>query len=222
MSNAVHGIGPVLYHTATYPAEFDFSATETTIIRKIRRLIGDLKELSRIYSDGTEFCSYITDDGHSIELENRGWPLYVSIDDVEYTDLSDPVVNGYQYLTFSGTLLSGSSNPKIDVWYHTFKFSDREIYEAYGDAMIPANVPTDCVSQDHLILQAAIDLLESMTADDMITDGASIRDDASVYDPSPGLRARSDLIDRLRNELNGLVEECIKNSMLALEGVLID
>jgi hypothetical protein len=88
--------------------------------------------------------------------------------------------------------------------------------------MIPPLVPSDCVSQDHLMLQAAIDLLENMTAEDIVDDGASIRDDMTLYDPSPGLRERDKLINRLRKQLDGLVKECIKSSMLGLEGVLID
>ena len=147
---------------------------------------------------------------------------YISINDVEYTSSNDPIVQGYRYLTFSGTLNSGVQNDVINIWYHTFKFSDREVYEAYGDAMIPPLVPSDCVSQDHLMLQAAIDLLENMTAEDMIDDGAMIRDDMTLYDPSPGLRERDKLINRLRKQLDALVRECIKSSMLGLEGVLID
>ncbi len=113
-------------------------------------------------------------------------------------------------------------NDVVNIWYHTFKFSDREVYEAYGDAMIPPLVPANCVSQDHLMLQAAIDLLMNMYAEDVVDDGASIRDDMTLYDPSPGLRERDKLIKQLRKQLDGLVQECIKSSMLGLEGILID
>jgi hypothetical protein len=222
LSNAARGSAPSLYHTVSYPQEYDFDADEEIIIRKIRRLIGDFKQLEHLYSDGTEFCSSILGDNKTIDLGEKGWPVYVSINDIEYTSLDNPIVQGYRYLTFSGTLNSGVVNDVINIWYHTFKFSDREIYEAYGDAMIPPLVPSDCVSQDHLMLQAAIDLLENMTAEDIVDDGASIRDDMTLYDPSPGLRERDKLINRLRKQLDGLVKECIKSSMLGLEGVLID
>ncbi|RLI53566.1 MAG: hypothetical protein DRP09_15410, partial [Candidatus Thorarchaeota archaeon] len=108
------------------------------------------------------------------------------------------------------------------IWYYSFNFSDREIYEAYGDAMIPPNVPSNCVTQDHLILQASIDLLENLIKQEAMTDGASIRDDQTAYDPSPGLRERSALVDRLRKQLDALIKESIRSCMLGLEGVLLD
>lgn len=222
LSNAARGSAPSLYHTVSYPQEYDFDADEEIMIRKIRRLIGDIKGLENLYADGTEFCSSILQDGKTIDLGEKGWPVYISINDVEYTSLDDPIVQGYQYLTFSGTLNSGVQNDVINIWYHTFKFSDREVYEAYGDAMIPPFVPADCVSQDHLMLQAAIDLLMSMYAEDVIDDGASVRDDMTLYDPSPGLRERDKLIKQFRKQLDGLVQECIKSRMLGLSGVLID
>lgn len=222
LSNAARGSAPSLYHTVSYPPEYDFDADEEIMIRKIRRLIGDIKGLENLYADGTEFCSSILQDGKTIDLGEKSWPVYVSINDVEYTTLDDPIVQGYRYLTFSGTLNSGVQNDTINIWYNTFKFSDREVYESYGDAMIPPMVPADCVSQDHLMLQAAIDLLMNMYAEDVVDDGASIRDDMTLYDPSPGLRERDKLIKQLRKQLDGLVQECIKSSMLGLEGILID
>ena len=222
LSNAARGSAPSLYHTVSYPQEYDFDVDEELMIRKIRRLIGDNKQLENLYSDGTEFCSSILEDGKTIDLGEKGWPVYISINDVEYISLDDPIVQGYQYLTFSGTLNSGVQNDVINIWYHIFKFSDREVYEAYGDAMIPPLVPADCVSQDHLMLQAAIDLLVNMYAEDMVDDGASIRDDMTLYDPAPGLRERDKLIGRLQKQLDGLVQECIRSSMLGLEGILID
>ena len=88
--------------------------------------------------------------------------------------------------------------------------------------MIPARVPTDSVTEDHLILQASIDLLENMTSEDMTEDGATIRDDQSLYDPSPGLRERDKTIKRLKKMLDDLIEESINNAIIAQTGVLID
>lgn len=88
--------------------------------------------------------------------------------------------------------------------------------------MIPPNVPFKCVTQDHLILQAAIDLLENLIKQETNTESAIIRDDQTVYDPSPGLRARSDLIARLRKQLDALIKESVRSCMLGLEGVLLD
>jgi hypothetical protein len=133
--------------------------------------------------------------------------------------LEDPTVQGYQYLTFSGTLVSGSQTKIIEIWHHTFKFSDRQIYEAYGDTLIPAGLTATSVTQDHLILQAAIDLLENMTSEDMVDDGAVIRDDQTLYDPSPGLSERDKTIKRLQKRLDALVKQYI---FYGIEGILID
>jgi len=221
-SNAARGEEAALYHVITYPEECEFDGAADTIIRKIRRLIGDLKGLNRLYECDGELCSSIHEDGHTVDMGEKGWPVSVSIDGTEYTSLMDPIVQGYQYLTFSGSLVSGTQNACIDIWFHTFTFSDREIYEAYGDAMIPPMVPTDCVTDDHLMLQASIDLLENMTADDLFNDGAVIRDDQTLYDPSPGLRGRNDLLDRLRKQMDALIKECVRSSMHGSSGYLID
>jgi hypothetical protein len=61
-----------------------------------------------------------------------------------------------------------------------------------------------------------------MTSEDMVEDGATIRDDQSLYDPSPGLRERDKTIGRLKKMLDDLVDECIKNAIIAQTGVLID
>ena len=229
LSDPARGIAPTLYHTATYPIELGLEYCDQLIVRKIRRLIGDLKGLSRLYISNTEdtSCQYIHEDGKTVELEEKGWPVYISLQYTghtpeEKTSLSDPTVQGYKYLTFSGTLASGGELPIIDIWYYDFKFSDREVYEAYGDAMVPARVPTTMVTQDHLILQAAIDLLENMTSEDMTEDGATIRDDQTLYDPSPGLRERDKTLRRLRAQLDDLIEETIQNQIILHTGVLID
>jgi len=230
LSDPVQGISPALFHGITYPVEVEFDADQEIIIRKIRRYIGDFHRLSRMYLEdcASNSCDFIHADEKTIELESKGWPVLVSLATVsgseEKTSLTDPIVQGYKYLTFSGTLMNSGvcDYDIIDIWYYTFKFSDREIYEAYGDAMIPANVPSASITSDHLILQAAISLLENMTSDDMVDDGAVINDDASKYDPSPGLAERAKTIKRLKAMLDELVDEVIKDQIIALTGVLID
>lgn len=232
LSDATKGSVPTLFIGATYPNEMDFDNSQLVVIRKIRRLIGDNKDLSRIYLDDCSAgsCNFICPDGKTLKLDQKGWPVYVSLCEISNqscenkTTLLDPIVQGYKYITFSGSLCDNEvcNYAFVDVWYQTFKFSDREIYEAYNDAMIPPLVPLNSVTQDHLILQAAIDLLENMTSDDMISDGALIRDDQSVYDPSPGLRERDKTIKRLKKMLDDLLKESINNAIINLTGVLID
>jgi len=212
----------LIFNIVSYPDEYTLSSSDQILVRKIRRLIGDNKGLGRMYSNGTTSCTNVLEDNRTVDLKEKGWPVYVKINNDEYTTLYNPIVQGYQYLTFSGTLSSGVVNDTIEIWYNTFKYSDREIYEAYGDTMMPAGVPASCVSQDHLILQASIDLLENITSEDMTVDGAAIRDDQSLYDPSPGLRERDKTINRLKKMLDALIDECIRNAIISHTGVLID
>jgi len=218
-SDPVKGVCPSLYHYATYKAECEFSSADDVIIRKIRRLIGDFVELDRLYIDGIDeytMSSALQPDGHTIKLDSKGWPVYVSVNDVEETSTSSVIVQGYQYLTFSGTI---GDTDKIDIWFYTFKFSDREIFESYGDSQMPPFINNTTINQDMLILQSAIDLLESQTANDMIEDGARIVDDQTVYDPSPGLGERNNLINRLKKQLDSLVKQYMFGS---IQGMLID
>lgn len=218
LSNAASGEEPVLYHTATYPEEYEFTAAEKTLIRKIRRYIGDLKGLDRLYLNNEDtFCSSIQDDNKTVTMPEKGWPVYISLNEVEQTHSSNPVVQGYRHLTFSGTL--NINNDTLDIWYYTFKFSDVEVYRAYDDALVPPGLTSDTVTQDHLILVASISLLEHMTWEDLVEDGGTIRDDRSLYDPSPGLRERDAAIKRLQKQLDDLIKQYI---MLGIGGVLID
>ena len=79
LSNAARGSAPSLYHTVSYPQEYDFDADEEYIIRRIRRLIGDFKQLEHLYSEGTEYCSSILEDGKTIDLGEKSWPVYLSL-----------------------------------------------------------------------------------------------------------------------------------------------
>ncbi len=58
-----------------------------------------------------------------------------------------------------------------------------------------------------------------MTSEDMVDDGAVIRDDQTLYDPSPGLKERDKTIKRLKKMLDAAVEQY---RFYGLEGVLID
>jgi len=197
-----------------------YGVDEDETIRKIRKYIGDFKEMDRLYITSDTSCSYIQDDGYTIDLGEKGWPASVTLTSGTVSEdknsYYDPLVRGYRYLTFSGYLGDYDS---IDIWYYTFKFADSEIFQAYGDCMIPPGLTADNVTQDHLILQTSIDLLENMTSEDMVDDGASIRDDQTLYDPSPGLRERDKTIKRLQKMLDALI---LQYKFSELEGVLID
>jgi len=223
LSDPTQGVVGDLFHYPTYPPEVGYDEADNEIIRIIRRYIGDQKKLDRVYIDDEDSsCTYIQTDDRTIDMGMRGWPAYIEFTPAsgvvyEKTSLSDPLVQGYRYLTFSGIL--DSTIDIIDVWFYSSKFSDREIYEAYGDTMIPPMLTSNNVTRDHLVLQASIDLLENMANEDNVDDGASIRDDASVYDPSPGLKERDKAIKRLRKQLDALVKQYM---FIGVGGVLID
>jgi hypothetical protein len=205
LSEAVQGVAAELYHYPTYLTEVNFSSFGKNVIRKIRRLTGGLKKLDRLYisSADTELCSMIKEDNRTIELENRGWPVYITLNGEEKTSTSDPIVQGYKWLTFSGTI--GEDDYPIDIWSYAF--------------MIPPGLTVSTVTSDHLVLQTSIDLLESMAAEDTIEDGAKVKDDHTEYDPSAGLRLRGELINRLRKQLEALVKQYMMSNV---SGALID
>lgn len=212
-SDAVQGEESELFNNVTYPQEAYFGTADETTIKKIRILIGDVIEVRREYQE--ECQSSVSEDRHTYELAQKGWPLYVSLADVEMTSSSDPYVDGYRYLTFSGTI---GETDSVDIWYSTFRWSDSEILDHYNNTMIPPGLTTTTVTTDHLIIQAAIDLLEAENWRDYIENGARIQDSDTEWDPSPGYRARESAIKRLQKRLDDLV----KQYMLLHSGWRID
>lgn len=212
-SDPVQGEEPQLYHNVTYPQEAYFGTADETKIKKIRILIGDVKEVRREYQE--ECQSSVSEDRHTYELAQKGWPLYIALADVEMTSSEDPYFDGYRYLTFSGTI---GEQDSIDIWYDTFRWSDSEILDHYTNTMIPPGLTTTTVTTDHLLLQAAIDLLEAENWRDYIENGARIQDSDTEWDPSPGYRARESAIKRLQKRL----EDLVKQYMLLHSGWRID
>jgi len=201
-SDPVQGEEAELFHSITYPQETYLGTSDETKVKKIRILIGDAKEVRREYQASCQ--SSVSEDGHTYELDQKGWPIYISLSDMEMTSSADPYFDGYRYLTFSGTV---GETDSVDIWYYTFRWSDREILDHYNNTMIPAGLTTTTVSADHLILQAAIDLLEAENWRDYIENGARIQDSDTEWDPSPGYRARESAIKRLQKRLDDLVKQ---------------
>jgi hypothetical protein len=201
-SDPVQGEEAELFHSITYPQETYLGTSDETKVKKIRVLIGDAKEVRREYQ--AECQSSVSEDGHTYELDQKGWPLYISLSDIEMTSSANPYFDGYRYLTFSGTI---GETDSIDIWYYTFRWSDSEIIDHYNNTMIPPGLTSSTVSMDHLILQAAIDLLEAENWRDYIENGARISDSDTEWDPSPGYRARESAIKRLQKRLDDLVKQ---------------
>ena len=69
------------------------------------------------------------------------------------------------------------------------------------------------------MLYTAITLLSSENWHDAIEDGAVIRDEGSVYDPSKGFDFRKALIDDLNKKLDAVIKSLILGG---ISGVLLD
>lgn len=214
LSDPVQGGTGVLYHRSIYPSEVSFTPDQEDVVNKIRSLTGDRKTLG--YLNLATCDDVITNDPHILDIDKKMWPLYISLDGVEKISRTDPYVDGYRYLTFSGVVDATSS---LEIFYAQFRFSDAEVYGAYDTAMIPPGLSTNNVTTDHMILQSAIDLLEGENADDFVQEGAKIKEGDDSFDPSPGFKARNELLKRLHRRLDKLVDQYL---FIGIDGVLID
>ena len=207
------GTSSKIFHSISYPDEIYLSSSEMTTVNKIRILVGDRKSLVHDYISTCQ--SRLSYNDHTVEMKDKGWPVYINLNGIEKTRVTDPYVDGYRYLTFSGAIVP---TDVIDMYCYSFRNSDTEIHDSYNKAMIPPGLTEVTVKADHLILQAAIDLLEGELISDAVDSGAEIRDGDTTYDPTPSLVARQKILDRLRKRLDALILQY----MLSGDGVLID
>ena len=189
-----------IFHSISYPDEVYLSDAEAAIVEKIRILIGDRKQLIHDYISTCQ--SRLSDNNNTIEMKDKGWPVYISRNGTEKTRVIDPYVDGYRYLTFSGTV---QPTDTFDMYCYSFRNSDTEIYHAYNKAMIPPGLTSSTVTTDHLTIQAAIDILEAENWAAYNDEGAKIKEGDISFDPSPGFKAREAAIGRLYKRLNDLV-----------------
>jgi len=223
-----------LYYDPVFPPEIEYGSADQLIIDRIRLLIGDPIGLRREY--GEEALSSVHSDGKVYQLDEKGWPAFVTMGGKPFNDTANPNVNGYMFLKFteyidevcitcSGILnLCGEVVNKeivngVDIWYYTFLKSDREIMEAYDSCPIPAGLSNVNVTTESYILQTSIDLVRSQLLNDASEDGASISDEGSKYDPESGLKIRKELLDNLEDKLEKVIKSLV---LLGISGVLID
>lgn len=202
-----------IFHRISYPDDVDLSDAEDTIVNKIRILIGDRKQLIHDYISTCK--SRLSDNDHTIEMKDKGWPVYISLNGVEKTSVSDPYVENYRYLTFSGSIID---TDVLDMYCYTFRNSDSSINDAYSNVMIPVGLTSETVTTDHFILQTAIDLLEGELISDAVDSGVKLKEGDMSYDPTPSLSARQKTLDRLHKRLDDLTLQY----MLNRDGILID
>lgn len=233
-SSPVQGDPGDLYYNPQFPPEIAYGSSDQMIIDRIRIWIGDPLGLRREY--GEDALSSIHPDGRTYEMDETGWPAYINMGGLQFTDTDNPSVNGYRFLrfqryiddvctecvTYSG--VCGEDVVKevtngVDIWYYTFRHSDRQIMDAYDNCPPPAPLTTTTATSEAYMLQTSIDLLRKELWEDATEDGAAIKDEGSVYDPSPGLNVRKKLLDDLKTRLENLKKSVV---LSGITGVLID
>lgn len=221
-SSPILGENGDIYYNPMYPPEVNYGTADKRIIDRIRIWIGDPIGLSRDYGEGSE--ANLHPDKKVYQLEDYGWPASINMYNVQYTSKTNPVVNGYEYLKFTNPIdttkvtVSGVEYT-VDVWYYTFRNSDRQIYEAYNTCFPPSPLnETNCTPEVYM-LQTAYDLLFMETWEALNEDGAIIKDEADSYNPEPSLKYRADLLGKLKQRLDDAIKSI---KLLYSGGVRID
>ncbi len=223
-----------LFHDPIYPSELTLTVDEQAIVDRLRIYIGDPKGLRR--DSGETALTNIHPDGKTYELEEKGWPVYITVGGQGFTDLFNPSVNGYRYLKFqelidqicvSCYVVETVCNEEItkmvelgvDIWYYTFRNSDKQLLAAYDSCPPPMGLTTDTATTQTFLLQTAIDLITRELLEDAVEDGAAIKDEGSSYNPEAGLKIRKELLDGLTKQLKDVVNSLM---LKGITGVLID
>lgn len=221
-SDPIQGDDGSLYYNPIYPSEMNYGTADKLIINKIRLLIGDPVGVARSF--GEDALTNFHSDNVVFELQEKGWPTSINIYGTQYNSSVNPSVNGYKYLKFTSpvnltsTTISGIEQ-SLDVWYYTFRYSDKQLMEAYDNCIPPAPLTIDNCTQAVYLLQTAYDLLNGEVWELALEDGASISDNRDTYNPTPGLNARDKLLERLKKQLADAIKY---NLFSGFSGVRID
>lgn len=232
-SSPVLGEAGEIFYNPLYPEEITYGTAQKLVIDRIRILIGDPVRLRREY--GEEAMASVHLDSKTFELPETGWPASVIMGGTNFNDISDPSVNDYRYLRFNSYIgdicetcvtysgcepeMTKTIPSGIDVWYYTFRHSDRQIMEAYDSCPPPTPLTIATANSEVYMVQTAIDLLRKELWEDATEDGASIKDEGSHYNPEPGLKVRKQLLDDLTKRRDDLVDSLM---LTGITGVLID
>jgi hypothetical protein len=213
--------------TATYPPEIALSENDREIVESIRVTLGDLTVIERDSYDSseptTDCARQISADTTTWEMvEWKGWPQRVILDGTDKTSLSDPQVLGYRYLTFSGgsSVVTGT----LDLYYASFRFSDREILLAYDRArnlLASCGLEAGDITTEMLIMQAAILLLEGELREAHNT-AVMIRDGDTTYDRGRNIMSRTEALRDLQRKLQEILDCARMNASMGLEGVRVE
>jgi len=214
----------------TYPEEAVFTSNDRYIIDRMRSVVGDPKQLTRDFVSPDTGYSNMSIDQATLTFSNtRGWPLRVVLDGVDYTDITEPRVNDYQFLTFSGTQVSTISGT-LDVWYYHFRNSDVELLRTFNNLtpppeLLPAEVPFELA-----LLCASIEILEAEVRLFGVTSGSEIEIFQEIrINPKGGLTGRLADLAALRSRKEALLARVVKKLGSAgdilltdIDGTLID
>jgi len=210
-----------IFYDPLFPPEVLYGESDQLVIDRIRRLIGDPVGIIREYGEDAD--SNIHFDNKTYELEERGWPCSVRMNNRAYNTSDNPVVDGYRFLRFDNDISSSVTVSGIeygvDIWYYNFRHSDREIMEAYDTCPVPPGLTTTTATSEAYMVSTAIDLVMQENWEDAVEDGAKISDEGSKYDPTPGLDFREALLGKLQKRLDDIVKSL---TLVGIEGVLID
>jgi len=214
-----------LFYNPLYPDEVSYGTSQQLVIGRIRKLIGDPLGLNREY--GEEAASSIHADGKTYEMDEKGWPVSVFMNGQSYNDSTNPTVNGYKYLIFddfidtTSVVCSGTKAIEygVNIYYYSFRWSDRQILEAYDTTPPPPGLTTTTANSESYMLYTSITLLGSENWNDAIEDGSLVRDEGSSYDPTPGLRFREALLNDLNKKLDAVVKSLILGG---ISGIRLD
>ena len=215
--------------TATYPPQIALSDDDREIVESIRITLGDSGIIERDLYNASDpqsnaaCAAQIDPAGCTWEMsEWKGWPQKVLLNGIEKTDINDPHVIGYRFLSFSGTspCITGS----LDVYYNSFRFSDREILMAYDrsrNLLVTCGLTEDRITTEMRIMQASILLLEGEIRE--VSQGAfKIVDGDTTYDNSAMIRSRTEDLSDLKRKIDYLIECARYQAAYDITGCRVD
>lgn len=195
------------FYSPLYPPEVNYTDKEISIIKRLRSVIGDPISLKRDY--GELMYTNVHQDNMTYELQDKGWPVDITINGIKYNEATEPVVHNYKYLQFYSDItepvtISGITY-SIDIWYYTFRHSDREIIEQWSMCPVPPGLNKKNCPEEAYILQTGIDLLLNESFEDSIEAAATVSDEGTSY--SPDFSFRQALLDMLKKRLDDLIKQ---------------